>query len=69
VDERKLKLQLDIVRVTYRAEARRLPPDALRALRLRAHAILDRLEADGHVDPRLLDEIAAVRTELAHDEP
>ena len=69
MDERKLKLQLDIVRVTYRAEARRLPPDALRALRLRAFAILDRLEADGHVDPRLLDDIAAVRAELARDEP
>ncbi len=69
MDERKLKLQLDIVRVTYRAEARRLPPDALRALRLRAYAILDRLEADGHVDPKLSDEIAAVRTELAGDEP
>ena len=68
VDERKLQLQLDIIRVTYRAEAKRLPPDALRALRVRATAILDRLERDGNGDPRLAEEIAAVRTELARDD-
>jgi hypothetical protein len=68
VDERKLRLQLDIIRVTYRAESKRLSADALRALRLRASAILDRLEQDGHRDPRLLDAVAAVRAELARED-
>jgi hypothetical protein len=68
VDEDKLQMQLHIIRVTYRAESRRLRPDALHAVRLRALEILDRLEreADGDSARR---QIAEVRAEIGSANP
>ena len=68
MDDRKLLLQLKIILVTYRAESRRLPREALHALRLRAAEIIDRLEQEANGDARLIEEIAKVRAEIGFGE-
>ena len=67
MNQEKLQMQLQIIRVTYRAESRRLPADALHALRLRASEILDRLESEANGDVRVLDQIASLRKEIGAD--
>ncbi len=68
MDEQKLRMQLQIIRVTYRAESKRLPADALHSLRLRAAVILERIEAEANGDARLLGEVAAIREEIGPED-
>jgi hypothetical protein len=64
VDSKRARQQLEIIRVTVTAEARRMPPDAMRAMRLRASEILNELELAAAGDAELLGDIAATRSEI-----
>jgi hypothetical protein len=64
VDGDQARLQLKIIRITVRAEARRVQAANLEVVQLRAHEILDRLEAQAVGDPELLSEIDATRREV-----
>ena len=65
VDARQIRLQLNLIRVTYRGEAARLDEYALQAYRKRANDILDALQADSAANDRLLEQIDAVRREIS----
>jgi hypothetical protein len=65
VDARQVRLQLNLIRVTYRGEAARLDGYALDAYRDRARGILDSLEADAGADDGLLEQIESVRREIS----
>ena len=64
VDARQIRLQLNLIRVTYRGEAARLDEHALQAYRNRATGILDGLQADAAANDGLLDQIEMVRREI-----
>jgi hypothetical protein len=64
VDRDQARLQLKIVRITVQAESKRASTVNLEPVRMRAHAILDSLEAQAAADPELLSEIAATRQEI-----
>jgi hypothetical protein len=64
LDSRHVRLQLHLIRVTFRSEAEQLDPAALTDVRARANEILDRLEASLAPDGHLKDEVAAVRREI-----
>jgi hypothetical protein len=64
VDARQIRLQLNLIRVTYRGEAARLDEHALQAYRKRATHILDALQADAAANDGLLDQIEKVRREI-----
>ncbi|HEX2193380.1 MAG TPA: hypothetical protein VHK63_00190 [Candidatus Limnocylindria bacterium] len=64
MDDRQIRLQLEIIRVTYRAEAARLDPRALADVQARSNEILDRIEALVAGDGHLRDEVRAVRREI-----
>lgn len=61
-DEKRITWQLELIRLVYRAEARRLNEDGLQVVRERGFRLLDQLE-DG-ADADLQQRIAAVRQEL-----
>lgn len=64
MDLRQTRQQLDLVRFVVRHEASRLTPVDMAVVRARAHAILAGLEQKANGDPKLLDEIRAVREEI-----
>ncbi len=64
MDATRARLQLRIIRTTVRAESGRLAPVMMDAVRKRAVAILDRLEAEAENDSELLNEIAETRREV-----
>ena len=64
VDARHIRIQLNLIRVTYRTEAARLEESTLQAYRQRATSILDALQADAAGDDGLLEQIEDVRREV-----
>jgi hypothetical protein len=65
VDDRKIALQIRLVRATYRTAAQ-LPPDVLHRFRKRALALLDRID-DANTPEHLRAELAEVRREIGGD--
>jgi hypothetical protein len=65
VDARHIRIQLNLIRVTYRTEAARLEESTLRAYRERASSILDGLQAHAAGDDGLLEQIEDVRREIS----
>ena len=65
MDARQVRLQLNLIRVTYRGEAARLDDYALAAYRDRARGILDAMEAAAAADDALLAQIESVRREIS----
>ncbi len=64
VDARQIRLQLNLIRVTYQGEAARLDEYTLKAYRERATAILDALQAKAAAEDGMLEEIQALRREI-----
>jgi hypothetical protein len=69
VDDRRVQLQIDVIRVTFRIERRRRDSPTMEAFRERAHSILDELETETRDRPDLHARVAQARRELDRDEP
>jgi hypothetical protein len=67
VDDRRVQLQIDVIRVTYRIERRRRDSATMRAFRERARSILDELESEGVATPELQASLERARGELNGD--
>jgi hypothetical protein len=68
VDDRRVQLQIEVVRVTYRIERRRRDSPTMQAFRERARSILDELEPATRGHPGLLANLAEARRELDGEE-
>jgi hypothetical protein len=68
VDDRRVQLQIEVIRVTYRIERRRRDSPTMQAFRERARSILDELESETRADPDLHASLAQARHELDGDE-
>ena len=68
MDDRRVQLQIEVIRVTYRIEARRRDSPTMQAFRERARSILDDLESETRARPNLHAEVAQARRELDGDE-
>lgn len=68
VDDRRVRLQIELIRVTYRIERRRRDSPTMEAFRERARSILDELEAETRARPDLHARLAQARRELEGDE-
>ena len=69
MDDRRVQLQIEVVRVTLRIERRRRDSPTMEAFRERARSILDELESEVGLRPELQAILAQARRELDGDEP
>ena len=67
VDDRRVQLQIEVIRVTYRIERRRRDSPTMAAFRERARSILDELESEVRATPELQASLAQARGELDGD--
>jgi hypothetical protein len=67
VDRRRVLLQIEVVRVTYRIERRRRDSATMLAFRDRARSILDELASEAKSQPDLRASLAEARRELDED--
>jgi len=67
VDDRRVQLQIEVIRVTYRIERRRRDSPTMEAFRERARSILDELELTTRARPALHAGVAQARRELDGD--
>lgn len=68
VDDRRVQLQIELIRLTYRIERRRRDSPTMEAFRERARSILDELESETRARPHLHARVAQARRELEGDE-
>jgi hypothetical protein len=68
VDDLRVQLQIEVIRVTYRIERRRRDSPTMEAFRERARSILDELESEARKKPMLQASLARARGELDGDE-
>ena len=68
VDDRRVRLQIEVIRVTYRIERRRRDSPTMEAFRERARSILLELEPETRDRPDLQASLAQARGELDEDE-
>jgi hypothetical protein len=68
VDDRRVQLQIDVIRVTYRIERLRRDSPTMQAFRERARSILDELEPQARARPELQASLTRARRELQADE-
>jgi hypothetical protein len=68
VDDRRVQLQIEVIRVTYRIERRRRDSRIMQAFRERARSILDELELETRARPALHAGVSQARRELNGDE-
>ena len=68
MDDRRVQLQIDVIRVTYRIERLRRDSPTMQAFRERARSILDELESEARANPELAASLARARSELDGDE-
>ena len=68
VDDRRVQLQIEVIRVTYRIERRRRDSQIMQAFRERARSILDELELETRARPDLHAGVSQARRELDEDE-
>ena len=69
MDDRRVRLQIEVVRVTYRIERRRRDSSTMEAFRERARMILDELESAARAKPELQASLTQARDELDGDDP
>ena len=67
MDDRRVELQIEVVRVTYRVERTRRDSPTMEAFRERARSILDELESRARGKPELQASLARARGELDED--
>ncbi len=67
MDDRRVELQIDVIRVTYRIERLRRDSPTMQAFRERARSILDGLESEARDKPELQAKLALARGELDGD--
>ena len=68
MDDRRVQLQIEVIRVTYRIERRRRDAPTMQAFRDRARLILDELESSTRAHPDLHATLAEARRELDGDD-
>jgi hypothetical protein len=68
VDDRRVQLQIEVIRVTYRIERRRRDSPTMEAFRERARTILDQLELTTRARPALHAGVEQARRELDGDQ-
>ena len=67
MDDRRVQLQIEVIRVTYRIERRRRDSPTMEAFRERARSILADLEQETRAKPALQASLARARDELDGD--
>lgn len=64
MDDRRVQLQIEVIRVMYRIERRRRDSPTMEAFRERARSILDELELNTRARPALHAGVVQARREL-----
>ena len=67
MDDRRVQLQIEVIRVTYRIERRRRDSLTMEAFRERARSILSEIEPETRAKPALEASLARARGELDED--
>ena len=68
MDDRRVRFQIEVVRVTYRIERRRRDSSTMEAFRERARAILRDVEPEALAKPELRARLVEARRELDEDD-